>query len=837
MVDPQPRPRQSVHPALAVLLLLRCIHAAGGSEDQGRKDSHQRLREWRLERESLLNRDSNRDPIEQPAPADSSPHVERLRQWRRLNRPFLLDAQDRGVKDEGSTALAGVEMPPVHMSVTSSSFRWAVLRGTAQRQEHVVLRLSVRAAWSGDVGIRGCRDFDFAVMLSGHDLEQMPGFVATGGDVRHSACAFCGEKTSPSALELECDWKVRLEVGDGRLTHDLDAIGRWLDIRIEPAARRLRTAHMMCAVWTRAVCDGVLAVDQNNSREDMACYDAHIPRNALQDVGVRTAGDASHRSPVDGPEASGLRAWPTPQPAPSLARVEPEPGSVLLPRSFVIAADVLWAAKGHWWSIVVDDEEVAWQRVGEGGGGTRLLMQMARLPLGEHVLGVCVGMWTGEEPGEGTRRPIVCRETVVVIAFPAPLDHHCQEACAACADLWGQGTGARGPQEHHEMQGRESTRLEPDDMGKIAKTLDAGRGPAHSDPHDIFQQCLDNIPDAFFSGETGVNEEFLTSRQGNRRLEDLDAAFGVRRGCDSESREPSADAETCRKRAQGHGLIILDIGANVGQDTMLLAHRYPLASIYSFEPEQALAESLNKSLASRGLLMPPRQQESGACHDLSGVQVRAVALGPETKTATFSSQSSAGGFEPGGRVVRFQWRHGGGGADVDVHNLVQQHSIADQVRGILQEHNQTLQSLHECKGSGGGGSVRRADQDDDARLVVLMNCEGCEYGVVEGLAVAGMLPRVLSLTMGTHLLPQADLGAAGHVYDETFVPFRYCLMHFLLARSHTLSWGGPWTWERWMLTEPAHRQEQEQAAASAGQTEAAAVPTCVRKCAECARAH
>ena len=41
-------------------------------------------------------------------------------------------------------------------------------------------------------------------------------------------------------------------------------------------------------------------------------------------------------------------------------------------------------------------------------------------------------------------------------------------------------------------------------------------------------------------------------------------------------------------------------------------------------------------------------------------------------------------------------------------------------------------------------------------LAVHMNCEGCEYGVVEGLAAAGRLAMFSSLTIGTHLLPQWD---------------------------------------------------------------------------------
>ena len=59
---------------------------------------------------------------------------------------------------------------------------------------------------------------------------------------------------------------------------------------------------------------------------------------------------------------------------------------------------------------------------------------------------------------------------------------------------------------------------------------------------------------------------------------------------------------------------------------------------------------------------------------------------------------------------------------------------------------------------------------------------------------ADLLRHVHVITMGTHLLPQWDRG----MYDETVTPFRYCLAHRLLARTHELEWGAPWTWERWV---------------------------------------
>ena len=57
-------------------------------------------------------------------------------------------------------------------------------------------------------------------------------------------------------------------------------------------------------------------------------------------------------------------------------------------------------------------------------------------------------------------------------------------------------------------------------------------------------------------------------------------------------------------------------------------------------------------------------------------------------------------------------------------------------------------------------------------------------------------------------------------YDETVVPFRYCIMHRLLSHTHFMRWGSPWTWERWVRRDKPEGNRPD---------------SCVHACAACAR--
>ncbi|CAJ1336519.1 unnamed protein product [Effrenium voratum] len=81
-----------------------------------------------------------------------------------------------------------------------------------------------------------------------------------------------------------------------------------------------------------------------------------------------------------------------------------------------------------------------------------------------------------------------------------------------------------------------------------------------------------------------------------------------------------------------------------------------------------------------------------------------------------------------------------------------------------------------------------------------VNCEGCEYDVVQGLAQAQQLPRIAQIQVATHLLefrgPSSDFQEAVALSLQVSTQ-RYCEMHRLLARTHRRVWGLPWVWERW----------------------------------------
>jgi len=90
-----------------------------------------------------------------------------------------------------------------------------------------------------------------------------------------------------------------------------------------------------------------------------------------------------------------------------------------------------------------------------------------------------------------------------------------------------------------------------------------------------------------------------------------------------------------------------------------------------------------------------------------------------------------------------------------------------------------------------------------AELVELLhvNCEGCEYDVIEGLRNAGLLAHMEQVQIATHLLEHVEPGATFQQNVEFSMQVsvkRYCEMHRLLSESHTRVFGLPWVWERWV---------------------------------------
>ena len=434
----------------------------------------------------------------------------------------------------------------------------------------------------------------------------------------------------------------------------------------------------------------------------------------------------------------------------------------------------------------MDEVEISWQQwAGNTSGSTgkrRALAVIPQLAVGEHEIRVSVGGYIdcGEDnqshsthsrredesqsrreetravgPQSRCWRHEHSHTSVISVMKPSPLDHQCQKTCSNCPLL------------------QES---------------------------DSFALCLADSARAHFSGHggigggKGVNEDDSAWPIFAKRLGQLDQAF--RRGGWREEDEICRQEGVCALENgpteasvvdQGDGLLIMDIGANLGADTRKLIQAYPRATIYSYEPVKEIAESLNQSLASEGLL--------ASAQGGHGIHVRPVALGATSGVEDFAVLPGLEGLQAGSglRVSAEQ---------TSVEVSIPARGIADEIAAILEE-----RSVAELAGSG--------HKRDNATLVLHVNCEGCEYGIITGLATAKLLGRVQAITMGTHLLPQFEMCDEREcLYDETVVPFRYCLMHRLLQQTHDLSWGMPWTWERWVKKRNRERSRRTEGAGS-----------------------
>jgi len=68
-----------------------------------------------------------------------------------------------------------------------------------------------------------------------------------------------------------------------------------------------------------------------------------------------------------------------------------------------------------------------------------------------------------------------------------------------------------------------------------------------------------------------------------------------------------------------------------------------------------------------------------------------------------------------------------------------------------------------------------------------MNCEGCEYDVIERLLTTGLIKYIRHLQFGSHRPIEMQLT----------VTDRYCFLQSSLNLSHDRVFGIPWGWERW----------------------------------------
>jgi FkbM family methyltransferase len=80
----------------------------------------------------------------------------------------------------------------------------------------------------------------------------------------------------------------------------------------------------------------------------------------------------------------------------------------------------------------------------------------------------------------------------------------------------------------------------------------------------------------------------------------------------------------------------------------------------------------------------------------------------------------------------------------------------------------------------------------DGELTLLhMNCEGCEYDVLERLIDTDLIEYVHYLQFGTHR----------PISIQSTIVERYCALQKKLNETHKRDFGIPWGWERWTLHE------------------------------------
>ncbi|CAK9068721.1 unnamed protein product [Durusdinium trenchii] len=189
----------------------------------------------------------------------------------------------------------------------------------------------------------------------------------------------------------------------------------------------------------------------------------------------------------------------------------------------------------------------------------------------------------------------------------------------------------------------------------------------------------------------------------------------------------------------------LYIGAHRGGEDGLEFHRRGVAlQMHLFEPSPTFFRSLVRSL-----------------HGVPGFTLHNYGLGAKTRRAFLRVRGTAS------RVVE--------GSEEDTEAVLIR-STAEAIPEVLAQSRQSsVELLH-------------------------VNCEGCEYDVVQGLGDTGQLARISQVQLATHLMdyegPSADFHEAVSLSLQVSVK-RYCAMHRTLSQTHERAWGLPWVWERW----------------------------------------
>ena len=85
-----------------------------------------------------------------------------------------------------------------------------------------------------------------------------------------------------------------------------------------------------------------------------------------------------------------------------------------------------------------------------------------------------------------------------------------------------------------------------------------------------------------------------------------------------------------------------------------------------------------------------------------------------------------------------------------------------------------------------GGWVVRGVRGEGGVDLLHVNCEGCEWEMLENIIKAGEHKHIRTIQFGSHYFPQVP-GITG----------RYCRIREELNKTHSMVYGQAWAWERW----------------------------------------
>eukprot|EP00397_Hematodinium_sp_SG-2012_P041303 GEMP01045453.1.p1 GENE.GEMP01045453.1~~GEMP01045453.1.p1 ORF type:complete len:258 (+),score=58.43 GEMP01045453.1:370-1143(+) len=136
--------------------------------------------------------------------------------------------------------------------------------------------------------------------------------------------------------------------------------------------------------------------------------------------------------------------------------------------------------------------------------------------------------------------------------------------------------------------------------------------------------------------------------------------------------------------------------------------------------------------------------------------------------------------------------------DSEASRIVPRHARAENSESILIR--SVDEALNEIFASVGGVP--------DQRVFLHINCEGCEYDVVQLMPAK----KIRYIQIATHLETVTSSLSDNFEYSRR----RYCAMHRKLFETHRFVMGSPWAWERWERRRWEHRGCFQDTSAHAG---------------------